>query len=148
MTEIVVCTEIEAPVERVFDAVDDWRVGQSHIGPLSVATVDGAPTDGLGARYGGRLSLVPGGIVAVTGEFVVIDHYRPERNSLELAGEGLLGWTFGRVGERSLVQLKLQLRLPGGLAGRVAGNGLALWLRGTLDGALESVRRSQEGRPG
>jgi hypothetical protein len=100
---------------------------------------DGA-VRGKGAKFRAFVGLVPGNFIAsFDAEAEMVEHYYPERIELAVAGELTIGWTLGRVGSQTLVELRVTFSLPGGPIGRLAGNGLAVLVRRDVDEALDRL---------
>lgn len=140
---------IDAPPETVFEHADDWALIRSHLGFVRLKPVDDERARGTGAAFRVQVSFVSPLPMFWDATLAVVDHYYPER--VELAstdGDPVsLAWTFGRVGERTLVEVRAHFSLPGGMIGHLAGNGLVPLAQRNLDAALVRLKRQVEAQP-
>lgn len=146
MNEVSASVIVDAPAERVYELVDQWdRLASVHP-RLQLRPVDDGPDRGLGARFRGDLALSPMNAVLVQSTFEVADHYFPERLVLaDTGGEMQLEFTFGRVGQRTLVELRQRFKLPGGPVGRLVGSALSVSVQRDVSEALQRLKRLAEG---
>ncbi len=145
MNEVSASTTVDATAEAVFELVDQWEQLTSVHPRLRLRPVDDGPDRGLGARFRGDLGLSPMNAVLVQSTLEVADHYFPERLVLaDTAGEMELAFTFGRVGQRTLVELRQRFKLPGGRVGRLVGTALSVSAQRDVSQALERLKRLAE----
>lgn len=136
---------IDAPVEKVFDFVDDWRNTTRFIhGLVRWKPLDPGNVQGEGARFRAAMKVGPS---VLEGEMEVVEHVPNERvvfvstRGPQVRGE----WTFHAEGDGTLVDLRNTFTLPGGVVGRVVGKVISGQGRKALDDSLADLKRLVEG---
>ena len=135
---------IEAPVDVVFDFVDDWRNAKRYLRRL----VDWQPVEhdarmGVGTVF--RVG-IQAGPTRLDGKLEVTDYDRPQRISIRsIDGPRVVGgWTFARDGDATRVVLRAAFDLPGGIAGRLVGSFVGRNGQKDLDESLRDLKRLVE----
>lgn len=135
---------IDAPPERVFDAVDDWRNTTRFLrGLVRWDPVDPERTSGVGVCFHVGIQAGPR---RLTGQVRIVEHERPSRIVFRsVDGPSVLGtWTFVQAGDGTRVELDASYELPGGIAGRLVGGFVSRQGQRDVDGSLADLKRLVE----
>jgi uncharacterized membrane protein len=135
---------IDAPPEKVFDFVDDWRNATIYLRRLvGWEPVDPDKAHEAGAVY--RVAL-QAGPTRLNGKLEVTDYERPTKISIRsLEGPRVVGgWTFAPDGDGTNVSLSAEFDLPGGIAGRLVGSFVGRNGQRDLDESLRELKRRIE----
>jgi uncharacterized membrane protein len=135
---------IDAPAEKVFDFVDDWRNATRYLHRLvKWEPVDRDAEMGVGTVF--RVG-IQAGPTRLDGKLEVTDYVRPEKISIRSTdGPRVVGgWTFTADGDRTRVQLRASFDLPGGIAGRLVGSFISRNGQRDLDESLRDLKRLVE----
>lgn len=141
---IVVGTEVNAPIERVFDFVTHPDNLRAYLVGITRWDVEGDRATGLGARYAMRMKVRS----AEVGGLVEVVEYDPPR---EFAWTGVMGIDQRgrfrlrpRGGGRTHVELRFAYSTPGGLLGWVAERVSGPIIRGNLERSMVALRAQAE----
>lgn len=135
---------IDAPPERVFAFVDDWRNAMRYLRRLvRWEPVDPDHASEVGAVY--RVGL-QAGPTRLDGKLEVTDYVRPRSIRIRsLDGPRVAGgWTFEPEGDGTRVLLEASYDLPGGIAGRLVGSFVSRHGQRDLDASLAELKRLLE----
>lgn len=136
---------VDAPVETVFDFVDDWRNTTRYLRNLKRwEPVDPAKARGAGARFAVAFAAGP---ITIDGTMEVTEHERPGHVAfVSIDGPKASGrWTFTAEGTSTRVDLRNTFELPGGIAGRVVRRFVEAQGRRDLQASLETLKELVEG---
>jgi len=135
---------VEAPADKVFDFVDDWRNATRYLHRL----VKWEPVDKDAKMDVGTVFRVgiQAGPTRLDGKLEVTDYVRPEKISIRSTdGPRVVGgWTFTSDGGATYVQLRASFDLPGGIAGRLVGAFVGRNGQKDLDASLRDLKRLVE----
>ena len=136
---------IDAPVTDVFGYVDDWANTTKYTHDLVGWEPVGDRTHGLGATFAARMKMGP----ATQSSTLEITRWEQDavigwepRDGFDQRG----GYTFTDLGGRTEVRLELDIRLPGGIAGRVLGKTIEPAARHNVTKTLENLKQILESR--
>ena len=135
---------IDAPPERVFDFVDEWRNATRYLRRLvRWEPIDPERASEVGAIY--RVG-IQAGPTRLDGKIEVTDYARPERIHIRsVDGPGVTGgWTFDGDEDGTVVVLDATYDLPGGFAGRLVGSFISRHGQRDLDLSLAELKRLVE----
>jgi len=144
MGEMRSSIRVEAPPEKVFDFVDEWRNATRYLHRLvKWEPIDANAEMGLGTVF--RVG-IQAGPTRLDGKLEVTDYVRPEKISIRsIDGPRVVGgWTFESDGDGTRVQLRASFDLPGGIAGRLVGSFVGRNGQKDLDASLRDLKRLVE----
>jgi uncharacterized membrane protein len=143
MGTITIRETVNAPVETVFDFVDDYRNTTKYMQGLTKWKPTGATTHGKGASFEVAMKAGPttlGSVVDIVSwtENKVIGWRSVE--GFKQSGE----WSFKAKGEQTEVTFRMQYELPGGIAGRVLARAADPVVRANLQKSAQVLKQKAE----